>query len=48
MVFCPLVYGTVYLNCLLIDLRKRGFHVQAYSDDVATLGYWHQYAKDQR
>ena len=43
---CPLFYGTVFsmelslncvLNSLLVDLRNRGFHVQAYADDVAIL-----------
>ena len=36
MVFCTLFYGTV-LNSLLVDLRNRGFYVQAYVDDVAIL-----------
>ena len=32
----PFLWNCV-INSLLIDLRNRGFHVQAYADDVAIL-----------
>ena len=35
-ILSPFVWNCV-LNSLLVDLRNRGFHVQAYADDVAIL-----------
>ena len=32
----PFLWNCV-LNSLLVNLRNRGFHVQAYADDAATL-----------
>ena len=35
-ILSPFLWNCV-LNSLLVDLRNRGFHVQAYADDVAIL-----------
>ena len=35
-ILSPFLWNCV-LNSLLVDLRNRGFHVQAYVDDVAIL-----------
>ena len=36
-IFCPLFLWNCVLNFLLVDLRNRGFHAQAYADDAAML-----------